>query len=178
MMSTGSRQPFSDLLARHDLVVVTGGLGPTADDVTRDGVALALDRPIRHSDEVERWIRDRYAARGREMPVYAPAMARVIEGSRLLLQRSRHRPRHALRSPRPVAGGPPGAAVGDGGNARARSPAGTRAVEPRRGPGPTNPGSRRGLRVRCRGERSPPLRVGSAARTCRSSRPTAWFGWF
>jgi len=73
-----------DLLARHDLVVVTGGLGPTADDVTRDGVARALDRPIRHSDEVERWVRDRYAARGREMPVFAPAMARVIEGSRLL----------------------------------------------------------------------------------------------
>jgi nicotinamide-nucleotide amidase len=74
-----------DLVARHDLVVVTGGLGPTADDVTRDGVALALDRPIRPSDEVERWIRDRYSAQGREMPVYAPAMARVIEGSRLLL---------------------------------------------------------------------------------------------
>ncbi len=74
-----------DLLVSHDLVVVTGGLGPTADDVTRDGVARALDRPIRQSREVERWVRDRYAARGREMPVYAPAMARVIEGSRLLL---------------------------------------------------------------------------------------------
>ena len=74
-----------DLLARHDLVVVTGGLGPTADDVTRDGVARALDRTISHSEEVERWVRDRYAVRGREMPVYAPAMARVIEGSRLLL---------------------------------------------------------------------------------------------
>jgi competence/damage-inducible protein CinA-like protein len=73
-----------DLVARHDLVVVTGGLGPTADDVTRDGVARALDRPIRHSDDVERWVRGRYADRGREMPVYAPAMARVIEGGRLL----------------------------------------------------------------------------------------------
>ena len=74
-----------DLLARHDLVVVTGGLGPTADDVTRDGVARAIDRTISHSEEVEQWVRDRYAVRGREMPVYAPAMARVIEGSRLLL---------------------------------------------------------------------------------------------
>ncbi len=73
-----------DLLTHHDLVVVTGGLGPTADDVTRDGVARALDRPIRHSEEVEQWVRDRYASRGREMPVFAPSMARVVEGSRLL----------------------------------------------------------------------------------------------
>jgi nicotinamide-nucleotide amidase len=73
-----------DLLARHDLVVVTGGLGPTADDVTRDAVAQALDRPISHSDEVERWIRDRYSAHGRAMPKFGPAMARVVEGSRPL----------------------------------------------------------------------------------------------
>jgi len=72
------------LLAGHDLVVVTGGLGPTADDVTRDAVALALERPISHSDEVERWIRDRYSAHGRDMPKYGPAMARVVEGSRPL----------------------------------------------------------------------------------------------
>jgi len=75
---------IGELLSRHDLVVVTGGLGPTADDVTRDAVAQALDRPLRHSDEVERWIRGRYSAHGREMPLYAPAMARVVEGSRPL----------------------------------------------------------------------------------------------
>ncbi len=73
-----------ELVAGHDLVVVTGGLGPTADDVTRDAVATALDRPIIHSDEVENLIRARYAAHGRAMPVYGPAMARVVEGSRVL----------------------------------------------------------------------------------------------
>jgi nicotinamide-nucleotide amidase len=73
-----------ELVDRHDLVVITGGLGPTADDVTRDAVALALDREISHSDEVERWVRERYAAQGREVPRYAPSMARVIEGARPL----------------------------------------------------------------------------------------------
>ena len=76
---------LNEVLGRHDLVVLTGGLGPTADDVTRDAVARALDRPIEHSDEVERLIRARYEAHGREMPLYGPAMARVVEGSRLLV---------------------------------------------------------------------------------------------
>jgi nicotinamide-nucleotide amidase len=73
-----------DLLSRHDLVVVTGGLGPTADDVTRDAVARALGRPIRHSDEVESWVRGRYAAHGREMPEIGVGMARVVDGGRPL----------------------------------------------------------------------------------------------
>ncbi|MCU0304771.1 MAG: CinA family nicotinamide mononucleotide deamidase-related protein [Thermoanaerobaculales bacterium] len=73
-----------DLVARHDLVVVTGGLGPTADDVTRDAVARALGRAIEHDPAVAGWIRERYAAQGREMPVHAPSMARVVAGSRPL----------------------------------------------------------------------------------------------
>jgi nicotinamide-nucleotide amidase len=75
---------IAELIARHDVVVVTGGLGPTADDVTRDAVALALDRAIDHSDEVERLIRARYEAQGRTTPKYAPQMARVVAGSRIL----------------------------------------------------------------------------------------------
>jgi nicotinamide-nucleotide amidase len=70
-----------DLLDRHDLVVVTGGLGPTADDVTRDAVARALDRSIDPSPEIEGWIRKRYADLGREMPEVCLTMARVVDGS-------------------------------------------------------------------------------------------------
>ncbi len=84
MMSNGSLLPYVNS-SPATTSSWSPGARPTADDVTRDGVALALDRTIRHSDEVERWIRDRYAAHGREMPVYAPSMARVIDGSRLLL---------------------------------------------------------------------------------------------
>jgi nicotinamide-nucleotide amidase len=75
------------LVSRHDLVVVTGGLGPTADDVTREAVARALDRALEHDPVVEGWIRARYSEQGREMPVHAPAMARVVAGSRPLPNR-------------------------------------------------------------------------------------------
>jgi nicotinamide-nucleotide amidase len=73
-----------ELFARHDLVVVTGGLGPTADDVTRDAVARAFDREIEQDAEIEGWIRARYAELGREMPEICTTMARVVAGSRPL----------------------------------------------------------------------------------------------
>ncbi|MCG6950290.1 MAG: CinA family nicotinamide mononucleotide deamidase-related protein [Acidobacteria bacterium] len=70
-----------ELFDRYDVVVVTGGLGPTADDVTRDAVARALGRRIKPDAEVEEWIRERYAELGREMPEICTSMARVVEGS-------------------------------------------------------------------------------------------------
>jgi nicotinamide-nucleotide amidase len=73
-----------ELVAQHDLVVVTGGLGPTADDVTRDAVARAFDREIEWDAEVEGWIRARYAELGRDMPEICTTMARVVAGSRPL----------------------------------------------------------------------------------------------
>jgi len=60
-------EAIRELFDRHDLVVVTGGLGPTADDVTRDAVARAFDREIVTDAEVEGWIRARYAELGRDM---------------------------------------------------------------------------------------------------------------
>lgn len=70
-----------ELSDRHDVVVITGGLGPTADDITRDAVAKAFERKIEASAEVEGWIRARYAELGRDMPDICLTMARVVEGS-------------------------------------------------------------------------------------------------
>jgi len=80
----GVADAIRELLDRHDLVVVTGGLGPTADDVTRDAVARALDRGIEPNAEVEARIRERYAELGRDMPDICTTMARVVAGSRPL----------------------------------------------------------------------------------------------
>jgi nicotinamide-nucleotide amidase len=52
------------LLERTDLVVATGGLGPTDDDVTREAIAAALDRPLSEDPAITDALRRRFAARG------------------------------------------------------------------------------------------------------------------
>jgi len=52
-IATAFRQAMSDA----DLVVSTGGLGPTPDDLTRQGLADALRQPLEHSTEAEQQIR-------------------------------------------------------------------------------------------------------------------------
>jgi len=74
----------AELGRRVDLIVVSGGLGPTADDVTRQGVASALGRSISRDGEVVARLQRRYAAFGRPMPASAARMADVIEGSEVL----------------------------------------------------------------------------------------------
>jgi len=74
----------SELLERCDLVVVTGGLGPTVDDLTRRAVARALGRQIRSDALVEGWVHERYASLGRKMPEVCRSMAEVVEETRPL----------------------------------------------------------------------------------------------
>jgi len=54
--------------SRSDLVVLTGGLGPTDDDLTRDAVAQVADERMQADPELEAWLRERFAAFHRAMP--------------------------------------------------------------------------------------------------------------
>ncbi len=51
-------------LARSDVVLVTGGLGPTADDITRDAIANATGCPLERHVDIEEKLKERFARWG------------------------------------------------------------------------------------------------------------------
>lgn len=78
------RQIVSEALGRADLIIVTGGLGPTSDDLTRDVVAALACRPLREDAAVLEHIKRFFAARHRPMPARAGLQALVPEGAMVL----------------------------------------------------------------------------------------------
>jgi len=70
--------------ADADLVLVTGGLGPTAYDVTRAAAARAVGRETRPDPEVLAGIQAKFKAYGMRMPEVNRRQAEVIDGAALL----------------------------------------------------------------------------------------------
>ena len=67
-----------------DVIVMTGGLGPTEDDITRDAVARVLDAPIDVDERIVDGIRERFARRGLTMPEINRRQAMVPRGADVL----------------------------------------------------------------------------------------------
>jgi nicotinamide-nucleotide amidase len=59
---------FRSALRSVDLVVSTGGLGPTPDDLTRESIAAALDEEPSVDPDLEAWLRDLFGRRGLPFP--------------------------------------------------------------------------------------------------------------
>ncbi|TNF73108.1 MAG: competence/damage-inducible protein A [Acidobacteria bacterium] len=68
-----------------DLLLITGGLGPTADDLTREGVARALERRLIADDEMLDDIRRKFERFGMSMPEVNRRQAELIEGASWLI---------------------------------------------------------------------------------------------
>jgi nicotinamide-nucleotide amidase len=75
---------FRGALARADVVIATGGLGPTADDLTREAAAAATGRPLRRDGGIVEAMRARFARFGRTMSATNEKQADLIEGARAL----------------------------------------------------------------------------------------------
>jgi len=67
-----------------DLILLTGGLGPTHDDLTREVVAEYFDAPLRTDDDILARIRRYYERRGRQMPSAGTKLAQVPDGFEVL----------------------------------------------------------------------------------------------
>ncbi len=71
-------------LADAELVLVSGGLGPTADDVTREATAAALGRGLVFDEQILRRIERRFERMGRRMAEVNRRQAFVIAGAEVL----------------------------------------------------------------------------------------------
>jgi nicotinamide-nucleotide amidase len=72
-------------LFRSDILLFSGGLGPTADDITREAVAEALGVELRRDPQILRSIEQRFAALGRKMTPNNAQQADVLAGASVLM---------------------------------------------------------------------------------------------
>lgn len=78
------RDAFAGALERVELVLSCGGLGPTADDLTRETVAELLGRKLQRDDRIVQAIEARFRSFRREMPEINVRQAMVPEGAEAL----------------------------------------------------------------------------------------------
>jgi len=88
-------------IRRADVLVTTGGLGPTADDLTREAIAEATGRPLRLDAQAMAHVRGIFRRRGRPMPKQNERQAMLPAGSRMIANPEGTAPGVFLELPRP-----------------------------------------------------------------------------
>src|SRR3974377_1408914 len=71
-------------MARSPIVIISGGLGPTEDDITREAVADAPHRKLIFDDGIAAALEQRFTAMKRKMSEVNKRQAFVIEGASVL----------------------------------------------------------------------------------------------
>jgi len=75
---------FEQALKRASMIFITGGLGPTSDDITREVFAEALGRELEFRKDLLKNIQNRFQKRGLDMPPSSEKQAYVIKGSEVI----------------------------------------------------------------------------------------------
>ena len=88
---------FRSALERSDVVLNTGGLGPTFDDLTREGWSNVLNVPLQRRPAIVRWLKARFKKRGLTMPPQNVRQADVLAGARVIPNRVGTAPGQILR---------------------------------------------------------------------------------
>lgn len=84
----------------HDVIIATGGLGPTSDDITRQVVAEFLGCNLKRSAKVENAIRDYFGKRKRPMPESVLIQADVPDNGEIFMNYHGTAPGLALQHPK------------------------------------------------------------------------------
>lgn len=77
-------EAIAEAASRSDAVIITGGIGPTQDDLTREALCVAAGVEMRFSDEHAQRLREWWESRGREMPESNLRQAQYPDGSILI----------------------------------------------------------------------------------------------
>jgi nicotinamide-nucleotide amidase len=78
------REAILEAASRSDIILITGGLGPTTDDITREIVAALTSRPLEYDQSIFTEIQKRFAKRGAIPTSRVSRQAYVPEGATVL----------------------------------------------------------------------------------------------